>query len=40
MMIPNSNYFEIYKVVASLPNIAVWDYGYTRLFQKVCNVLD
>lgn len=37
MMIPNSNYFEIYKVAASLPDVAVWDYGYTWLFQKVCN---
>jgi len=37
MMIPNSNYFEIYKVAASLPDAAVWDYGYTWLFQTVCN---
>lgn len=37
MMIPNNNYFEIYKVAPSLPEAAVWDYGYTWLFQKACN---
>lgn len=36
MMIPNNNYFEIYKVAASMPDVAVWDYGYTWLAQKVC----
>lgn len=37
MMIPNSNYFEIYKVTASMPDVAVWDYGYTWLSQKICS---
>lgn len=37
MMIPNSNYFDIYKVAPSLPDVVVWDYGYTWLFHKVCS---
>ena len=36
LMVPNSNYFELYKVTASMPDVSVWDYGYTWLVRKVC----
>lgn len=39
MMVPNDNYFEMYKVAPSIPDISVWDYGYTWLVQKVCDDL-
>jgi len=35
-MYPNGNYFEIYNIDATLPDITVWDYGYTYLVMKVC----
>ena len=30
-MFPNSNYFELYHVDTALPDITVWDYGYSYL---------
>ena len=35
-MFPNSNYFEIYHVDPILPDIDIWDYGYSYLVHKVC----
>jgi transposase len=35
-MCPNGNYFEIYKIDVTAPDITVWDYGYTYLVLKVC----
>ena len=35
-MLPNSNYFDLYHVDPSLPDVAVWDYGYSYLVLKVC----
>jgi transposase len=35
-MLPNSNYFEMYNIDPILPNIDVWDYGYSYLVLKVC----
>jgi len=36
-MVPNNNYYEIYNVDVSLPDITVWDYGYAYLILKVSN---
>lgn len=36
-MYPNSNYYELYKVAPGMPDVAVWDYGYSYLVKKCCN---
>ena len=36
-MYPNNNYYDIYQLDPSLPDISVWDYGYTYLVLKVCH---
>ena len=33
-MYPNSNYFELFSVHPALPDVSVWDYGYSYLVQK------
>ena len=35
-MYPNGNYFELYNIAPDLPDIDVWDYGYSYLVLKVC----
>ena len=35
-MCPNSNYYEMYKLAPELPDIDVWDYGYSYLVLKIC----
>ena len=35
-MFPNSNYFEIYNVDPTFPDVSVWDYGYSYITLKVC----
>ena len=35
-MFPNSNFYELYKLESALPDIDVWDYGYSYLVLKVC----
>ena len=35
-MFPNSNYFDLYNIDPSLPEVAVWDYGYSYLVLKAC----
>lgn len=35
-MVPNNNYFEMYNIDPALPDIEVWDYGYSYLVLKVC----
>lgn len=35
-MIPNRNYFELFHVEPSLPDVDIWDYGYSYLVVKVC----
>ena len=35
-MIPNANYFDLYNIDPTMPNIDVWDYGYSYLVLKVC----
>ena len=35
-MYPNNNYYDIYHLDHSLPDISVWDYGYSYLVLKVC----
>lgn len=35
-MHPNSNFFSLYHVDPSVPDVAVWDYGYTYLICKIC----
>ena len=35
-MFPNSNCFELYKADISLPDVSVWDYGYSYLALKAC----
>ena len=35
-MHPNSNYFELYHIDPSMPDISVWDYGFSYLAVKVC----
>jgi transposase len=36
-MFPNNNYFELYRVDPSMPEISVWDYGYSYLVTKISN---
>jgi len=36
-MFPNSNYFDLYHVDPSLPEVDVWDYGYSYLTLKACH---
>ncbi len=35
MMVPNENYFEMYKVSPQQPSISVWNYGYAWLVRKI-----
>jgi transposase len=35
-MFPNRNYFDMYHVDISLPDVLVWDYGYSYLALKAC----
>ena len=35
-MFPNDNYFDLYHVDPSLPDVEVWDYGYSYLVLKAC----
>ncbi|MDL2301087.1 transposase [Lachnospiraceae bacterium OttesenSCG-928-D06] len=35
-MHPNANYFSLYHVNPSVPDVTVWDYGYTYLICKIC----
>jgi hypothetical protein len=35
-MIPNKNYYDMYNVDPSLPDIEVWDYGYSFVVLKAC----
>lgn len=35
-MLPNSNYFELYSIEPSMPEISVWDYGFSYLAIKAC----
>ena len=35
-MFPNSNYFDLYDIDPTLPDIDVWDYGYSYLVLKAC----
>jgi transposase len=35
-MIPNSNYFELYNIDRTLPDVTVWDYGYSYIVLKSC----
>jgi transposase len=35
-MFPNSNYFDLYHVNPDLPDVDVWDYGYSYLAFKAC----
>ena len=34
--IPNDNYFELYHLEPSLPDVSVWDYGCSYLVIRVC----
>lgn len=36
-MFPNSNYFTIYNLDPMLPDVSVWDYGYSYLVLKACH---
>ena len=35
-MLPNDNYFELYNIAPSLPDVTVWDYGYSYIVLKAC----
>ena len=35
-MLPNNNYFELYNIDSSLPDVTVWDYGYSYIVLKSC----
>jgi len=35
-MFPNSYYFESYRLDPALPEVSVWDYGYSYLVVKAC----
>jgi hypothetical protein len=35
-MHPNSNYFELFHIDPQLPDIEVWDYGYTYIVLHAC----
>jgi hypothetical protein len=35
-MHPNGNYFEMYHLDPALPDVSVWDYGYSYLVLKAC----
>ena len=34
-MFPNNNYFELYQANPALPDVSVWDYGYSYIVLKV-----
>ncbi len=35
-MFPNGNYFDLYNIDPAMPDIDVWDYGYSYLVLKIC----
>lgn len=35
-MYPNSNYYKMYHLEPSLPDVSFWDYGYSYLVLKAC----
>jgi len=35
-MLPNDNYFELYNIDQLLPDVTVWDYGYSYIVLKAC----
>jgi transposase len=35
-MMPNNNYYDMYNVDPSVPDIEVWDYGYSYVVLKAC----
>jgi hypothetical protein len=35
-MIPNANYYEMFKISPEIPDLSVWLYGYTYIVQKSC----
>jgi len=35
-MYPNSNYYEMFNVDPTLPDISIWDYGYSYTILKAC----
>ena len=35
-MRPNSNYYDLYHIDISMPDVSVWDYGYSYLMFKAC----
>ena len=35
-MYPNSKYYEVYQLALSLPDISLWDYGYSYIVLKAC----
>lgn len=36
-MLPNNNYYEMYHVEPFMPDVTVWDYGYSYLVIKICH---
>jgi len=36
-MYPNNHYYEQYRLVPLLPDISVWDYGYSYVIVKACH---
>jgi transposase len=36
-MYPNKNYYELYNVDITFPDITIWDYGYSYLILHVCH---
>lgn len=35
-MFPNNNYYKLYNIDPSLPDVTVWDYGYSYIVLKSC----
>jgi len=35
-MFPNSHYYDVYGLDPALPDISVWDYGYSYIVVKAC----
>ena len=36
-MHPNSNYFELFRIDPTLPDVDIWDYGYTYIILEACS---
>jgi len=36
-MYPNNHYYEQYRLIPSLPDIGIWDYGYSYVIVKACH---